>query len=242
MEAQFADIKASLSLLCEKMSGIERSLHELRVENTSVREELAAARREISKRDETIAQLSEQVNRLDQSSRANSIRIFGLQVTSNTPPTSIPKLVLDKIIAPIVNYAREVGDLPTTAGPSLFLIDQAFAIPSKKGGPCPVIVKIANPWCRNLIFKHKKAALPQLTDLATGKSRSQFTIVEDLTAANHAQLRALSADPRVRSVWSYSGQIRFKSNESESVYKVKSLNDTFDSLVAHPSSQSAMSH
>jgi hypothetical protein len=242
MEAQFADIKATLGLLCEKMTGIERSLHELRVENTSVREELAAARREITKRDETIVQLTEQVNRLDQSSRANSIRIFGLQVTNNTPPAAIPKLVLDKIIAPIVNHAREVGDLPTTAGPSPFLIDQAFAIPTKKGGPCPVIVKIANPWCRNLIFKHKKTTLPQLTDLATGKTRSQFTIVEDLTAANHAQLRTLSADPRVQSVWSYSGQIRFKPHGSESIYKVKSLNDTFDTLVSHHTSQSAMSH
>jgi hypothetical protein len=160
MEAQFADIKATLGLLCEKMTGIERSLHELRVENTSVREELAAARREITKRDETIGQLTEQVNRLDQSSRANSIRIFGLQVTNNTPPAAVPKLVLDKIIAPIVNHAREVGDLPTTAGPSPFLIDQAFAIPTKKGGPCLVIVKIANPWCRNLIFKHKKPLSP----------------------------------------------------------------------------------
>ncbi len=237
MEAQFADIKATLNILCEKMNGIENSLHELRVENTSVREELAAARREISKRDETIAQLSEQINRIDQSSRANSIRIFGLQVNSNTPPASIPKLVLDKIIAPIINHARENGELPTTACPTPFLIDQAFAIPTKKGGPCPVIVKLANPWCRNLIFKHKKTTLPQLTDLATGKTRSQYTIVEDLTAANDAQLRALSADHRVRSVWSYSGQIRFKPHDSENIYKVKALTDTYDSLVV-----SSMSH
>jgi carbonic anhydrase len=242
METQFADIKATLSILCEKMSGIERSLHELRVENTSVREELAAARREITKRDETIAQLSEQVNRIDQSSRANSIRIFGLQVNSNTPPASIPKMVLDKIIGPIINHAREVGELPTTACPTPFLIDHAFAVPTKKGGLCPVIVKLANPWCRNLIFKHKKAVLPQITDLPSGKIRSQYTIVEDLTANNHAQLRALSADPRVRSVWSFNGQIRFKPNDSESIYKVKSLSDTYDSLVSSQLSQSAMSH
>jgi hypothetical protein len=232
MEAQFADIKATLNILCEKMNGIEHSLHELRVENTSVREELAAARREISKRDETIAQLTEQVNRIDQSARSNTIRIIGLQVNSSTPSATIPKLVLEKIIAPIINHAREIGEVPPTTGPSPFLIDQAFAIPTKKGGPCPVIVKLVNPWCRNLIFKHKKAILPQLTDMSTGKTRSQFTIVEDLTAANHAQLRALSADHRVRSVWSHSGQIRFKPHDSENIYKVKALTDTYDSLVA----------
>jgi hypothetical protein len=242
MEAQFADIKATLGLLCTKMDTIERSLHDLRVENSAVREELAAARLEITKRDETISKLTEQVNRVDQSSRANYIRIFGLKVTSDTPHATISKLVLDEVIVPVLNQAREAGDLPPSAGPSPFLIDQAFAIPTKKGGPCPVVVKLSNLSSRNLIFKYKKTALPQIRDLTSGKVRSQYTIVEDLTPANHAQLRALSADHRVRSVWSYNGQIRFKAHDSETIFKVRSLSDTFDSLAVQGAAHSAMQH
>jgi hypothetical protein len=106
MEAQFAEIKAALGQLCSKMDSIERSLHDLRIENTAVREELAAARVEISKKDETIAKLTEQVNRVDQASRATYIRIFGLPVTLTTPAANIAKIVLDEIIAPTLNHAR----------------------------------------------------------------------------------------------------------------------------------------
>jgi hypothetical protein len=95
MEAQFADIKATLGLLCTKMDTIEHSLHDLPVENSAVREELAAARLEITKRDETVSKLTEQVNHVNQFSRANYIRIFGLKVTSDTPQATISKLVLD---------------------------------------------------------------------------------------------------------------------------------------------------
>jgi hypothetical protein len=83
----------------------------------------------------------------------------------------------------------------------------------------------------NLIFKHKKEALPKDTDLATNRVRNRYSIFEDLTATNHAMLRSLADDPRVRSVWSFSGQLRFKTHDSEVVYKVKNLTDTYDSLV-----------
>ncbi len=233
MEAQFADIKKALeqmqSQIFTKMDNIERSLHDLRVENTAVREELAAAKIEIAKRDDTIQKLSEQVNRLDQASRSNYIRIFGLQVTTNTPNSTLTKTILDEIIAPCLAHAREAGDLPPSAGPSPFLIDQAFVIPTKKGGSCPVIVKLSNLTTRNLIFRHKKAALPHDRDLTTNRVRPRYSVYEDLTPANHAHLRALSTDPRVKSIWSYNGQLRFKTHDSEDVVKVRALTDTFDS-------------
>jgi hypothetical protein len=235
MEAQFADIKNALGQMqaqfIAKMENIERSLHDLRVENTAVREELASARVEIAKRDETIQKLSEQVNRLDQASRSNYIRIFGLEVTPATPYNALTKIILDEIIAPCLAHAREAGDLPPSAGPSPFLIDQAFVVPTKKGGQCPVIVKLSNQSSRNLIFRHKKSALPHDHDLATNKVRPRYSIYEDLTPANHTHLRALSADPRIKSIWSYNGQIRFKTHDSEDVIKVRALTDTFDSLI-----------
>lgn len=243
MEAQFAEIKNTLGQMqaqfFAKLETIERSLHDLRVENTAVREELAAARSEIAKRDDTIQKLTEQVNKIDQASRSNYIRIFGLEATTNTPYSTLTKSILDEIIAPCLAHAREAGDLPPSAGPSPFLIDQAFVIPTKKGGPCPVLVKLSNLSTRNLLFRYKKAALPVDRDLASNKVRPRFSIYEDLTPANHSHLRSLSADPRVKSIWSYNGQIRFKAHDSEDIVKVRALSDTFDTLVKPPR---AMSH
>jgi hypothetical protein len=102
-----------------------------------------------------------------------------------------------------------------------------------------VVIKLSNLTTRNLIFRHKKTALPHDRDLASNKVRPRYSIYEDLTPANHAHLRSLSADPRVKSIWSYNGQIRFKHHESEDIVKVRALSDTFDSLVKPTN---AMSH
>jgi hypothetical protein len=37
----------------------------------------------------------------------------------------------------------------------------------------------------------------------------------------------------VKSVWSYGGQVHFKLQDSETVYKAKSLSDTFETIVKH---------
>ncbi len=89
------------------------------------------------------------------------------------------------------------------------------------------MVKLSNLSSRNLIFKHKKTALPQITDMTVQRTRSKYSIYEDLTPANHAQLRALSDDPRIKSIWTYNGQIRFKPHDSETVHKIRSLSDTY---------------
>jgi hypothetical protein len=241
MEAQLAALTANIGQLCGKIDNLEKSLHELCVENTVVREELAAARKDIVKRDETIANLTKQVNRLDQDARASSLRIVGLPIDAATPPTAIPEIVFREVILPTVASVKAAGDLPPSVNPILqYTINQAFAIPSKKGKSYPVIVKLASQHTRSLIFKHKKTALPSDRDLATNKVRSRYAIYEDLTPANHAQFRTLSADPRVKSIWSYGGQIRLKSYDSETVYKVRSLGDTADSLLKP--SPSAMLH
>jgi regulator of replication initiation timing len=246
MEAQLATLNATLGQICSKLDTMERAIHELRVENSAVREELAAARITITQKDETIRQLTENVNRIDQASRVNTLRIFGLPITNSTPTASIPNIVFKEIIAPVLTHAIEAGDLPAT--PPLLphlVIDTAFSLPAKNNSACPVLVKLASSHIRQLIFRHKKSALPTIQDLTTKKTRSKFAIFEDLTSANHAQFRALSSDPRVKSIWSFNGQIRLKSHSSDTILKVRSLSDTFDTLSQTPSPSpptSAMIH
>ena len=50
-------------------------------------------------------------------------------------------------------------------------------------------------------------------------------------------LRTFVDDPRVKSAWSYGGQIRFKSQLDETIYKVTSLSATYDTMIK-PSSSS----
>jgi hypothetical protein len=216
------------------MDTMEKSIYDLRVENTAVREELAAARTEIAKKDEAIAKLTEQVNRLDQAARSSTVRIYGLPIDNNTPVSSIASIVLKEVIIPVLNQAKEVGDIPPANPPQPFPIDYAFAIPSKNGKPCPVVVKLASNSIRNLIFKHKKTALPVYRDLPSNKVKGKYAIYEDLSPANHAHLRALSADHRVTSIWTFNGQIRLRIRDGETIFRVKSLADTVDSLSKTP--------
>jgi uncharacterized protein YoxC len=235
MEARLANMDARLEFICsklEQMNVLEAKLTNLQQENTVLRQEVSSLRTDIEKKDDRIAALSEQVNRLDQAARATSVRIFGLDVTTTTSQADLRTAVISNIIHPILEAAKENGDVPTTAHPPPHrLIDNVFVLPAKKNTPPPVIMKLSSQYLRNLIFQHKKNALPKLTDMSTNKQRNKYSIYEDLSPTNYAVFRSFADDQRVRSVWSYSGQIRFKVHDSDQVYKVKSLQDTFDSLV-----------
>jgi hypothetical protein len=226
----------SLAKLHEKLDSFGCQLAKIDVlENTigKLVQENAAFREELRKKDAIIDQLSEKVNRLDQSLRSNSLRIHGLPVSSTTPATEVPNIVYREIIVPIFEAAKQCGDIPPAHIPSLhFTLSHAFAIPSKKNSSsCPVIIKFYSEFIRSMVFKHKREALPTTTDLSSNRIRPKYSIFEDLTPANHSLLRSFADDPRVRSAWSFSGQIRFKTHQDETVYKAHSLSDTYDKLV-----------
>jgi len=222
-------LNAKMDKMFSKLESMDSVLHSLKLENTVFREELAAARAECKKKDETIAQLSDQVNRLDQASRAATLRIIGLPVSAATPASEVPKIVYKEILHPIIEAAKAHGDLPTPY-PNL-LIESAFVVPARKDKPTPVILKLSSVSTRNLIFRFKKQALPQILDPASNKSRNKYAVFEDLTPATHAQLNAFISDSRVKSAWTFNGQIRFKTQNSESVHRVKCLSDTYESII-----------
>jgi len=210
----------------QQISSIESALHDLKLENTQLREDL-------SKKDKEIRSLSEQVNRLDQVSRSSSVRILGLPITASTPATDVNKIVFNEVLHPIFEAAKKSGELPNTSYAPHFLINNAFALPAKKGTSCPVILTLSSQFVRGLIFKYKKTALPATHDPVQKRDRPKYLVFEDLSPANFQQLRAIAADrDRVKSVWSFGGQLRFKMHNSETVYKVKSLADTVDSVTS----------
>jgi len=250
MDAQIKEISTKLSDICEQLSKIDRiesrlervetALCELKHENTAVREELASARFELEKKDKIISTLSEQVNRLDQSARQTSLRIMGLPINASTPPADVPKIVFAEIVAPCLEAARAAGEHPTIVVPyPSFLIDSAFTIPSKKNSQPTVIVKLSSVFTRNTIFRYKKTALPKIQDAGSNKQRNKYAVFEDLSPMNHNIFHSFASDSRVKSTWTYNGQVRFKTHDSDTIYKVRNQADTYDSLVK-PTKSAAM--
>ena len=241
MEAAIAEMNATmnakLDMLCgtiNKINDIETSVRHLVTENATLKADLAS-------RDVKIQQLTDHVNRLDQASRSTSLRILGLPVTTQSTTTEIIKAVYNEILLPILTSAKAEGDIDDIL-PAHFLIVNAFAIPAKKNSTVStVILKLQSEVVRSLVFRFKKSSLPTCTDLTSNRVRNKFSIFEDLAPATHAVFRTFSDDPRVKSVWSFGGQIRFKTHESDTVFKLKSLADSFEATVK-PSSNNSMAH
>ena len=230
---QNSHINNKLEMLCgllPKVEEISSQIQSLSTENAALRQDIAA-------RDAKIEQLTSHVNKLDQASRATSLRILGLPITSATPSSAVPEIAYKEVIMPCIEAAIANGDISAqlSAFPLPLIVSNAFALPAKKDQPsCPVILKLSSELIRNIIFRHKKDALPKFTDMTTHRVRNRFSVFEDLSPSNHATLRSFADDPRVKSAWTYSGQVRFKTHDGDTVYKVKNSSDTFDSIVVRP--------
>jgi hypothetical protein len=229
MNAKLDQILGTLPKIHEidaQMQGLVKNVQELVQENVSLRTELA-------KKDKVIAQLTEQVSRIDQNSRSSTLRILGLPITSETSTVLIPEIIFKEVLAPVIAAAKACGDIPEQATfTSYSLIVNAFPIPAKSNATsCTVIVKLSSELIRGLVFKHKKDSLPKVNDSSSNRVRNKYSIFEDLAPSTHALFRSIADDPRVKSIWTYSGQIRFRTKDSDTVYKVKHLTDTVDTVI-----------
>jgi hypothetical protein len=141
-------------------------------------------------------------------------------------------IVFKEIIQPIIDTAKQSGDIAPSYSPDIYTtLANAFALPSKKSFTAPVAVKFYSEFIRNLVFKHKRNTIPTAPDPTSNQVRPIYSIYEDLTASNHTLLCSFADDSRVKTVWSFNGQIRFKTHQNETVYRATSLTDTFDKLV-----------
>ena len=230
------DALSGLTSLAPKIESLERTIQQLVTDNAAYRDEL-------KKKDEIISTLTEKVNRLDQSLRATSLRIHGLPLDSNTPAVEVPNIVYNEIILPILIKAKACGDIADDYIPSLHsTLVNAFTIPSKKNTTPPVVVKFYSEIIRSLVFKHKRDVLPTIPDPTSNRIRPKYSIYEDLTSANHTLLRSFADDSRVKSAWTFNGQVRFKTHINDAVYRVNSSSDTFEKLVKPPTSSISSSN
>jgi chromosome segregation ATPase len=85
-------MQAQLTKL-DALPALETAVHQLVKENTVLREEVASISAELKKKDYTIKQLSDQLNRCDQESRSKSLQIVRLPLNSNSTPDEVAEVV-----------------------------------------------------------------------------------------------------------------------------------------------------
>ena len=230
MDLALNTIMAKLDVMTTQMTTHFSKIESLEAAMVGLRADLAASVQTNLKKDEIILKQQDQINSCEQSIRSSSIRILGLPLVKDAPASTILNTVFDLIVQPILEHAKLKGDIE--GYPSRrFIIDSAFCIPAKNPASCPVIVKFSSSFIRNLIFQYKNDVLPKAPDATTKRVRHKFAIYEDLTSANFAHMRSLTEDPRTTSIWTYNGQIKFRTKDTDNIYRVRSLNDTVDSIL-----------
>ena len=226
----------TMNAIMDKLNQLSGQMSELLAKSdkqeaaiTKLEAALAASTEENRLKDKIISKHTDQINNCEQSMRSSSLRIIGLPVTMESTPSTISNCVYELIMHPILEAAKCKGELDSYPS-RRFLIDSAFTIPSKNPHSSPVIVKITHTFIRNLIFQLKKDVLPYTPVPNTNRTRPKYGIYEDLTPANFQQFRTMSDDERTTAIWTYNGQIKFKIKDRESIFRVRSLVDTVDTL------------
>ena len=230
MDAAVNTIMAKLEAMTTQMTAHYSKIETLEAAVVGLRADLAASVQNNIKKDEIITKQQDQINTCEQSIRSSSLRILGLPLVKDSPASTILNTVFDLVVQPILEHAKLRGDLE--GYPSRrFIIESAFCIPAKNPASCPVIVKLSSSFIRSLIFQYKNDVLPKSPDATTKRIRYTFAIYEDLTSANFAHMRTLSEDTRTTSIWTYNGQIKFRTKDTDNIYRVRSLTDTVDSIL-----------
>jgi len=230
----------TMNAIMDKLNAMSGQMDELLAKSDhhenaikEIKQDLAAAIAINKEKDEIISKHSDQLNACEQALRSTSIRIIGLPVTTSSSPANILNCVFDLVLQPILDAAMAKGEIDEYPS-KRYLVDSAFAIPSKNQLSSPIIVKLTHPFVKNLVFQLKKEVLPTTPDSSTSRVRLKYGIYEDLTAANAAQFRTINEDPRTTAIWTFNGQIKFRVKEKDTIYRVRSLFDTVDSLMKVP--------
>ena len=231
MAADITAMSIKLTSLVEKMESMENLLKSTQKENSKLNDQ-------VQNQAEEISYLKDRLNDREQYARSWSIRCLNMPLSKDkeTDPRHVMHTVYKELLHPILTGAQENGDI-TTIPSCEELVEMAHILPARKEGNKPIILRFYSRYMRSLIFKHRKNFAPRDTrtpNSGTGTDkppRMKYSFFEDLSRETYAKLSEIKGLPDVLSAWTVSGSIRFKTKNSDTVYKVKSLSDTYESLV-----------
>ena len=182
-------------------------------------ESISAIQLQVATISKDVNSLKHTVNFIDQESRSKTIRIIGLKVpeidiTQYGQEKAIIKKAYEKLVKPILNAAKNKGELETV--PILLNVLEQGRFVSKgfvdqQGRTLPPIVSISfNKWyIRNVVMRYKKDNMPTPTDSDKASGISFFSLVEDLTPTNAKRLKEFRDNDNVDRAWTVDGKVRF---------------------------------
>ena len=154
--------------------------------------------------------LSSSLNTLEQHSRSHSIKIFNLPLDENIgkQSTSLAKHLYTSVFKPILTLA--VGENFLDDVPPVFeLVDTAHLLPSAKGKPPPIHVRLRSKIYKEAIMRNKKAHFAKLDD-----PKSAPLLLDDITKMNADLMKATRSRDDVLSCWFFAGRVRYKTKEN----------------------------
>jgi Spy/CpxP family protein refolding chaperone len=258
LATQFAGFATKLGVIEElnsKMDALENSLRTSRDENKKLQADLVEKVQTISSLQAGYAALEGKLNDLEQYNRQWSVRVNNIPLTSDEEnnTAAIREKVYELAFRPILQGAVDAGelaDLPEAED----LLELAHTLPGKQGQNKPIITRFRDRNLRSLCLRLKKAHAPRTAERgpttragATGsvsggvsggsdprdeRGRYTFPFHEDLTRANYHKMKALGADTRVHSCWSYNGQLRYRLVNSQEVKRVQSNLMSVEAILA----------
>ena len=231
LAADISDMSTKLSYMMEKMENMEKLLTTTQAENLKLGEV-------IKHQADEITFLKDRINDREQYARSWSIRCLNIPLTKDRESDTryVMQQVYDVLLKPILEGAVENEEIP--AVPKCDdLLEMAHILPAKKDSNKPVIVRFYSRFMRSLVFRYRKNFAPR-EEKTAGPSggavkapKMKYSFFEDLSKETYAKLTEIKREPEVQSAWTVSGSIRFKTKNSEQIYKVQSLSESFADIV-----------
>jgi hypothetical protein len=192
--------------------------------------------KKVTSLEKEVKHLKEAGNDRDQATKSCSVRLFGYSTTEEESASDGGKVfqskLYEKIIKPCLNSAKANGELQSvpqfaTAIHKIFRVGKS----SNPARPAPIIINFTSEAIRLAVLRNKKNSLPtpQMSERDAGIRR--YMLVEDLTPANYNMVKLLHNREEVSKVWSIEGRIRFKKHGQDTIFKVKSVFDSVESIV-----------
>lgn len=221
------DSVVTVDVLNKKIGELEATIQHFAEENQALKSDVTKKGEQILKLENTVSNLQDKLNGLEQHHRSWSLRVANLPLTSEEENdiNAIRTKLYTHVFLPILRGAHENGDIPEIPTADR-LIEMAHTLPAKAGLHKPVIVRFYSREMRTACLRHKKAHAPRKAPGPDGRRDFVFPFFEDLTRDNFNQLQAFKKSARTSAVWTINGQIRYRIVDSTTVKKVTSLSDT----------------
>ena len=208
----------------DEMAGIFKEMKE---ENGKLKER-------VSHLEEENTTLKTKLHNIEMHSRSSNIRIFNF--TPENDDYSFEELasqIYDSVLLPILQGAVKKGRLRSVPSKDRLIVS-AHPLPAREGKPRPVFCRLFNGYYRTLILQCQKefglrAHQPPGLDR---RAPLRCPIYEDSTAELFKFKQKLAAHSAVSSAWISGGVIRYKLENSDTVRKVKSIFDSFESILS----------